>query len=112
MANSVPRISFPGLSEPYSIPVRRPCSPHDPIDATRLALRLQALGSALDDLPREARRFARWRARRDAGRIRRPLPLRVGRPPGWRRRPIHEVHGILNETHDLASWSLVSPDTS
>ena len=29
-------------------------------------LRLQALDRALDDLPRQAQRFARWRARRDA----------------------------------------------
>jgi hypothetical protein len=31
----------------------------------RLRLRLAALASALDDLPRQAKRFARWRARRD-----------------------------------------------
>jgi hypothetical protein len=38
----------------------------DPVDAARLALRLTALGSVLDDLPGQARRFARWRAARDA----------------------------------------------
>jgi hypothetical protein len=67
--NGVPRISFPGFSEPFPIPL--PQSADDPVDATRLALRLAALGRVLDDLPREARRFARWKARRDAGRVRR-----------------------------------------
>ena len=40
--------------------------PNDPVDATRLGLRFAALVSALDDLPRQAKRCARWRARRDA----------------------------------------------
>ncbi len=54
----VPRISVPGYSEPF--PVRLP-SAGDPIDAARLASRLQALAAALDDLPGQAKRFARWR---------------------------------------------------
>jgi hypothetical protein len=58
--SGIPRISIPGLTQRFSVP--RPPSPDDAIDATRLALRLQALGRVLDDLPREARRFARWRA--------------------------------------------------
>jgi hypothetical protein len=93
------------------------------VNAARLALRLEALASALDDLPGQARRFARWRARRDAavvqqkegrdaGRIRRVWPLRPGRPPGWRRRPTHDVHEVLNVVHGLAFWALQSPDTS
>ncbi len=111
-AHAVPRILFPGVSKPSPIPVRRPPSPQDPIDATRLALRLSALGRALDDLPAQARRFARWRARRDAGRVRRVWPLRPGSPPGGRRRPVHEVHQLLNDVHGLAFWVLNSPDTS
>jgi hypothetical protein len=63
-ASGVPRVCLPGLTEPFPVPGAP--SPDDPIDATRLNLRLQALGRALDDLPREARRFARWRAARDA----------------------------------------------
>jgi hypothetical protein len=100
--------------------------------------RLGALGRALDDLPREARRFARWRARaadaarnaavaqkgngRAAGRFRRVWPLRPGRPPGGRlarydpdawggRKNIRDVDEILAHTHALASYAL-SPDTS
>lgn len=63
-ARGVPRISIPGVTE--RVPVPPSPVPGDRIDATRLALRLGALGRALDDLPREARRFALWRARRDA----------------------------------------------
>jgi len=61
---NVPHIWSPGFPDPA--PVRRPPRPDDAIDTKRLALRLGALGRALDDLPREARRFALWRARRDA----------------------------------------------
>jgi hypothetical protein len=202
-AGGVPRISVPGFSAPFPVPVRRPLLPGDPIDARPLMLRLEALASALDDLPAQARRFARWRAGQspiaanapspsrfarhlsptpwgrggapslaagassppcererapslasassppssggevvgeadrsggrsrnamalrarvahDGGtrhgrtrrRFRRVWPLRPGRPPGWRRRPTHEVHEILNLTHGLALWALERPDTS
>lgn len=127
-ASGFPRVSIPGLTPPFPIP--RPPAPDDPIDAARLALRLGALGRALDNLPREARRFARWRARavaaarmpdtafaqhgynRAAGRFRRVWPLRPGRPPGGPRRPRHEVHEILSVVHGLAFWALEPPDTS
>lgn len=123
-----PRISIPGLTLPHPLP--RAPSPGDPISAARLALRLRALARALDNLPGEARRFARWRARgarasgapggaaaktgnaRPARRFRRVWPLRPGRPPGGRSRPRHEVHDILSVVHGLAFWALGSPDTS
>jgi hypothetical protein len=133
--SGVPRISFPGFSEPFHIPP--PPSADDAVDATRLALRFVALARVLDDLPREARRFARWRAARvaagtqnekdvaagaqikggrEAGRIRRVWPLRPGRPPGHLssrdRRPRHDVYNILDVVHGLAFWALESPDTS
>lgn len=128
----VPHIWSPGMSDPYRAPDKQPPSPDDPIDAARLALRLQALGRALDDLPREALRFARWRATRDAAgaqnrnldaagaqgknrpaRFRRLSPLRPGRPPGSRRRPTHEVHEVLRELHYFAFKALeLRPDTS
>ncbi|HEV7252912.1 MAG TPA: hypothetical protein VGN97_07405 [Mesorhizobium sp.] len=72
-ANGVPRVCVPDVSVPFPVPPKRQpkgfraLEPDDHIDALRLALRLQALGRALDDLPREARRFARWRARAAAG---------------------------------------------
>ena len=107
--------------------------PGDPIDTTPLARRFDALGHALDDLPRQALRFARWRVRtahaasfprhaatqgKAAGRVRfrRVWPLRPGRPAGRRpmpdRGPSHEVHVILEDTHGLAMLALEAPDTS
>ena len=125
--SGVPRISFPGFVAPSPIALRRPPKPDDPLDATRIASRLRALAAALDDLPRQARRFARWRdaqkenhdapadaiatARRRT-KNRRVSPLRQGRPPGGRRRPRHEVHRLLNELHGLAREVLEQPDTS
>jgi hypothetical protein len=132
-ARGVPRISFPGFIAPHPVAVRRPPSPDDPVDAARLALRLAALASVLDDLPGQARRFARWRARRDkavaqdrncdaAGaqgrrtrdrpRFRRIWPLRPGRPPGGRRRPAHEIHDILRDLQWFAVKAMERADTS
>jgi hypothetical protein len=133
VANSVPRISVPGITTRFPIVPRRLPAPGDPVDATRLGLRFAALASALDDLPRQAKRFARWQARRDAIRAeernrdaaaqsgylphvrRRPhrnWPLRPGRPPGGRRKPEHEVHEVLKDLHGLAFWALEHQDTS
>ncbi|MDQ6434466.1 hypothetical protein RB623_10435 [Mesorhizobium sp. LHD-90] len=103
-AHTVPRIrSFDDNSSYRPLPA--PPSPDDPVDASRLVLRLEALGRALDDLAGQAKRFARWKARRDATlaqrkqgggagaqnrqsgstvRFRRISPLRRGRPPGGR----------------------------
>ncbi|MBS3647046.1 hypothetical protein KEU06_00200 [Pseudaminobacter sp. 19-2017] len=126
-AYGAPRILFPGLVEPSSFPA--PPSPDDPIDASRLGRRLAALAAALDDLPGQAKRFARWKARRDAmrearatGRIRRISPLRAGRPPGGRLprfdpsasrpRNVREVDEVLAHAHALAIYALERPDTS
>ena len=62
--HAAPRIVVPGVTQLFSLP--QPPSPDDPIDAARLGLRLAALAAALDDLPGHARRFARWKAARDA----------------------------------------------
>ncbi len=136
VAGGVPRISVPGFSDPFPIAIP---GPDDRVDAARLAARLAALDAALDDLPAQAKRFARWRARaappqslpppcgEGSGvprrrtslhaahaktRARRLWPLRPGRPPGWRRKPVHEVHDVLDVVHGLAVWALQSPDTS
>ena len=118
----VPRILAPGGSEPRLIPGRRRLSPDGRIDATRLVLRLQAVGRALDDLPREARRFARWRCSAAAaaqnlesgaaGKVRRVWPLRPGRPPGSCRGPAHQVHEVLADLQYFAFRALERRDSS
>ncbi|WP_159593586.1 hypothetical protein [Chelativorans xinjiangense] len=119
-AGAIPRILFPGVIEPSPLP--QPPSRDDPVSATRLGRRLAALAAALDDLPGQAMRFARWKARRDLGLTRRIAPLRGGRPPGGRLsrfdplavrpRNVREVDEILAHAHSLAVYALASPDTS
>ncbi|HEY5817808.1 MAG TPA: hypothetical protein VIU14_05315, partial [Mesorhizobium sp.] len=120
----VPSVS--GFTGRRSISLRRLPSPHDPIDATRLGQRLAALASALDDMPAQALRFARWRAHRDRMRGQPPSPGRFRRiwPPGGRlsrfdpvaRRlsRIREVDEVLAHAHAMALYALENPrrDTS
>jgi hypothetical protein len=103
-AKSFPRITFMGISEPRPIPEIRIPTPDDEIDAIRLRRRLAGLKRALDDLPGQARRLARWRARRDLGlnRTKYFSPMRPGWPPGRRKRAIHAVDDVLRECHALA----------
>ena len=49
--------------EPPAPPVP---TPDDPLDAANIHRRLDAIGKALEDLPKQAQRMARWQARRDA----------------------------------------------
>jgi hypothetical protein len=75
----------------------------DTVSAKPLCRRLAAIKLALEDLPRQSRRFARWRARPiEARRPRLATPLRLGSPPGFRKRQTHEVDEILNECDWLA----------
>jgi hypothetical protein len=98
---------------PAPRPVAEPPPPPDGlVNAQRLSRRLQALKSALDDLPRQAQRLARWRLRREkAPSPKFRSPLRPGRPPGHRRKPTHEVDEILIECHGVA-FDALKPDTS
>lgn len=89
------------------------------VDAALLFGRLRALRNALNDLPRQARRLARWEARRDGLLQRkgpfRPMrlsPMRPGPPPGRRLRAVHEVDDVLRECHGLALDRLNEPNTS
>jgi hypothetical protein len=111
-----PRIYFWGDYDPRisaQFPPPRPPAPPPPpvpdglVDAARITRRLQALESALDDLPRQALRLARLQQKRAAS----PgptfkSPMRPGHPPGFRHRRRHEVHEILVECHYLALDSL------
>jgi hypothetical protein len=121
----VPRIAFLSPPDPTvaaifaaraaraSAPAAAPAPPSDGLaSAKSLTRRLAALKSALEDLPRQAKRLARWRQRREAAPDLKFLsPLRRGRPPGYRRKPIHEVDEVLIECDDLA-WEAMKPDTS
>jgi hypothetical protein len=106
---SQPRIRFIDVAFDPRIPLFRQPQPapasqqDDTVNAEPLCRRLAAIKGALEDLPRQARRLARWRARPiEARRPRLATPLRLGSPPGRRSRPSHEVHEILNECHWLA----------
>jgi hypothetical protein len=114
-----PRIHFFG-SDPRVValwPSPRPAvvpppPPDGLVNAERLTRRLQALKLALEDLPRQARRLARWRVRQEtAPSPKFKSPLRPGHPPGYRRKPVHEVDEVLIECHGLACDAM-RPDTS
>ncbi len=94
-------------------PLADPAPPPDGlVNAQRLSRRLHALKLALEDLPRQARRLARWRVRREAAKAPKfKSPLRPGHPPGYRRKPVHEVDEVLIECHGLACDAMKS-DTS
>jgi hypothetical protein len=98
---------------PAPQPAAAPTPPPDGlVNAQRLTRRLNALKRALDDLPRQARRLARWRARRENAKAPKfKSPLRPGHPPGYRRKPVHEIDEVLIECHGLAHDAL-RPDTS
>ncbi|MCV3239843.1 hypothetical protein [Mesorhizobium sp. ZC-5] len=94
---------------------------NDELDAAGILRRIAALARALDDLPAQADRLARWRLRRmaarAAGKARALSPLRPGIPPGSlpRRAPKRErreEHDLLSETHALARDALARLDTS
>ena len=56
----------------------------DTVNAGPLCRRLAAIKRALEDLPRQAKRLARWRARPvEERRPQLSTPLRIGRPPGF-----------------------------
>jgi hypothetical protein len=111
----VPRVHFFPYDSlrPAAPPVAAPPPPPDGrVNATRLHRRLQALKSALEDLPRQAKRLVRLQQRRKASPWPKSTsPLRPGHPPGYRRKPIHEVDEVLIECDGLA-WDAMKPDTS
>jgi hypothetical protein len=82
------------------------------IDAKHLVRRLEAVRLALADLPGQAKRLVRARARRDTiPRLQFLAPMRPGRPPGYRKKQTHEVDAVLKECHRLAC-DVLWPNTS
>jgi hypothetical protein len=100
-------------------PTPRPPAPPAPpptdglFDAARITRRLQALKSALKDLPRQAKRLARWRLKRaNISYLKMRYPMRPGRPPGYRKKKLHEIDEILADCHYFAWEAMKKPDTS
>jgi hypothetical protein len=89
-------------------PATLPLDPDAPVDSASLRLRLGALERALGELPRQARRWARWRARPD---MRARSPLRPGPPPGHCQWAGRDVDLVLRDCHALALGALAA-DTS
>ncbi len=119
-ATQTPRAFFIAPDAPFS-----PLSPQPPdrpliqatsdrgISARRLALRIKALKSALENIPRQAMRLARLRLRRERQQPPRFFsPLRPGNPPGHRITHHHEIDDILAECHKYALGVLSEPNTS
>jgi hypothetical protein len=86
------------------------------ICAHSLTRRLLALKHALDNLPKQAKRLARWYAARDAARQalqpHRLSPLRPGPPVGLPRGKRSEVQEVLRECHLLAIYAREQHDSS
>ncbi len=104
----LPRISVPGLFDPvFPEPVLFPLK-DDPVGAASLVRRIQALKTALENLPREAKRLARWKARGELARtaeVHKPCrltPFRPGFAPGYHRHEQHEIDVILGDCHYFA----------
>jgi hypothetical protein len=114
---AIPRISVPGLFDPvFPVQKRIPCK-HDPISTAALLARIEALKSALANLPREARRLARWKARGELARQgahkpHRLSPLRPGGAPGLHRHKPRDIDAILADSHYFAVEAWDRPDTS
>jgi hypothetical protein len=81
--------------------------PDGMVGAACLNRRLAAVKMALENLPHQAKRLARWQARRD--RMANPKfrsPLRPGPPPGYRKEPKDDVDLVLRKCHVLARDAL------
>jgi hypothetical protein len=114
-----PRISLVLPSDPtitaiFQAPSPAQMPPAAVVDETvALVRRLEAIQLALADLPRQARRLIRWRARREAIAATRPIytsPLRPGRAPYLPKTPFRDVDYVLERCHLLARDALA--DTS
>jgi len=108
-AKYMPRITIIGYDDDNRpAPIAPPPVPSDddPMDAEKLCNRLMALKGALDDLPKQAKRMLRLKARGQ-----RLSPLRPGLPPGWRARGRDEIDEVLRECHKLAVRAKQAPDT-
>ncbi len=88
-------------------------TPEDEVSAKALCRRLLALKLALEDMPKQAKRYVREVAKRKAAAPgpKSVPPLRMGLPPGYRRKHAHKVDEILWDCHCLVRHE-PAPDTS
>lgn len=97
-----PRVpAFLRPAPPQPEPAPKP-EPGGTVNARSLCRRLAAIMNALNDLNRQAMRYARLQARLIGETQPKRTPLRRGPPPGLRSKSSHEVHAILSECHYLA----------
>ena len=101
-------VGYSVLKKLFRPPVRKlPPGVHE-----NLGRRLAAVKSALKNLPRQAKRMARWKLRRAT--MQSPKfrsPLRPGPPPGHRRMARDEIDFVLRACHWMA-WEALREDTS
>ena len=104
----VPRISVPGLFDPVFPQVTPVPNRDDPIGTAALLRRIRSLKSALDNLPRHAKRLARWKAKNELAlkaEIQKPgrvSPFRPGPAPGKHLHEEREIDAILGDCHYFA----------
>jgi ribosomal protein L44E len=85
---------------------------HENISGAQLCRRLAALAHGLENIPSQARRLARWTARRKSCKTAKfTNALRPGPPPGHRTKPTKPIDFILRECHALA-FDVLKADTS
>jgi hypothetical protein len=111
-----PRIRFVGEADPRSLFLAKFAKPAENIvneaESLRLRNRLDAVKRALNTLPQQAKRMARWLQRRKTMETPKfTSPLRPGPPPGQRKHARMEVDLVLNECHGLA-WEALHHNTS
>jgi hypothetical protein len=86
------------------------------IPAEALGRRILALKHALESIPEQAKRLARWYAQRDLERKQnktgRTSPLRPSPPPGAPRIKRTEMDKLLLECHLMAIYAREQPDSS
>lgn len=100
-------------SDLYAYQNKSKPTPEDELSAVALCRRLQALKTALDDIPKQAKRLMRRQAREQDRKKRLPLsPMRPGAPPGQRRARRENIHEILHECHQVALRAMKEHDTS
>lgn len=87
-----------------------------PVPAASLGLRILALKHALENLPQQARRLARWYEQRDLAYSQnlphRYSPMRPGPAPASRQRNHEEIDKVLLECHLLAMYAGERQDSS